>query len=123
MTKCPSHCKDSQKTSLKLYLIVTLFVNFKHNFHKENKTFSQKKLKRFKEKSLKMEPFLSELPYHIYDWLIINLKDFCIVIRKWPTFLPSIKMPRLALMWQQSGTLLLCSCHGIAGFIVDELQI
>ena len=51
-----------------IYLIVTLFVNFKHNFHKENKTFSPKKLKRFKEKSLKMEPFLSELPYHIYDW-------------------------------------------------------
>ena len=64
---CPSHCKDSQITSLKLYLIVTLFVNFKHNFHKENETFSKKKLKRFKEKSLKMEPFLSELPYHIYD--------------------------------------------------------
>ena len=54
-------------TSLKLYLIVTLFVNFNHNFHKENETFSKKKLKRFKEKSLKMEPFLSELPYHIYD--------------------------------------------------------
>ena len=89
----PSHCKDSQITSLKLYLIVTLFVNFKHNFHKENETFSKKKLKRFKEKSLKMEPFLSELPYHIYDWLIISLKDFCIVIRKWPTFLPSILMP------------------------------
>ena len=59
--------KDSQITSLKLYLIVTLFVNFKHNFHKENETFSKKKLKRFKEKSLKMEPFLSELPFHIYD--------------------------------------------------------
>ena len=28
---------------------------------------------------------------------------------------------RLAPMWQQSGTLLLCSCHGIAGFPVDEL--
>ena len=26
-------------------------------------------------------------------------------------------------MWQQSGTLLFCSCHGIAGFLVDELQI
>ena len=82
-----SHCKHSQITSLKLYLIVTLVVNFKHNFHKENETFSPKKLKRFKEKCLKMEPFLSELPYHIYDWLIISLKDFCIVIRKWPTFL------------------------------------
>ena len=89
----PSHCKDSQITSLKLYLIVTLIVNFKHNFHKENETFSRKKLKRFKEKSLKMEPFLSELPYHIYEWLIISLKDFCIVIRKWPTFLPSIGFP------------------------------
>ena len=30
---------------------------------------------------------------------------------------------RLAPMWQQSGTVLLDSCHGIAGFIVDELQI
>ena len=30
---------------------------------------------------------------------------------------------RLAPMWQQSGTLLLCSCHGIVGFFVDELQI
>ena len=30
---------------------------------------------------------------------------------------------RLAPMWQQFGTLLFCSCHGIAGFLVDELQI
>ena len=30
---------------------------------------------------------------------------------------------RLAPMWQQSGTLLFCSCHGIAGFLVDALQI
>ena len=30
---------------------------------------------------------------------------------------------RLAPMWQQSGTLLFCSCHGIAGFLVEELQI
>ena len=30
---------------------------------------------------------------------------------------------RLAPMWQQSGTLLFGSCHGIAGFLVDELQI
>ena len=30
---------------------------------------------------------------------------------------------RLAPMWQQSGTLLFCSCHGIAGFLEDELQI
>ena len=26
-------------------------------------------------------------------------------------------------MWQKSGTMLFCSCHGIAGFLVDELQI
>ena len=26
-------------------------------------------------------------------------------------------------MWQQSGSLLCCSCHGIAGFLVDEMQI
>ena len=26
-------------------------------------------------------------------------------------------------MWQQSGTLLFGSCHGIARFLVDELQI
>ena len=57
------------------------------NSHKENETFFKKKL--FKEKILKMEPFSSELPYHIHDWLIISLKDFCILIRKWPTFLPS----------------------------------
>ena len=30
---------------------------------------------------------------------------------------------RLAPMWQQSGTLIFCSCHEIAGFLVDELQI
>ena len=31
--------------------------------------------------------------------------------------------PRLAPMWQQSGTLIFCSCHGIAGFLVDELHL
>ena len=30
---------------------------------------------------------------------------------------------RRAPMWQQSGTLQFCSCHGIAGFLVDELEI
>ena len=34
-----------------------------------------------------------------------------------------IDIPRLAPMWQQSGTLLFSSCHEIAGFFVDELQI
>ena len=27
--------------------------------------------------------------FHVHNWLIISLKDFCIVIRKWPTFWPS----------------------------------
>ena len=35
-----------------------------------------------------------------------------------------VRVPgRLAPMWQQSGTLIFCSCHEIAGFLVDELQI
>ena len=58
----------------------------------------------------KMNPLSSELPFHVHNWLIISLEDFCIVIRKWPAFWPS-------------STLLFCSCHGIAGFLVDELQI
>ena len=70
----PSHyCKDSQITPLKLYLIVTHFVNFKHNFPKEIETFFKNKLIRFKEKRLKRHPFLSELPFHIHDWLIISI--------------------------------------------------
>ena len=32
-----------------------------------------------------------------FVWLIISLKDFCIVIRKWPTFWPS----RLISRWQK----------------------
>ena len=36
-----------------------------------------------------MNPLSSELPFHVHNWLIISLKDFCIVIRKWPTFWPS----------------------------------
>ena len=83
------YCADSQITTLKLYLIATQFVNFKHNFPKEIETFFKNKLKWIKEKSLKMHLFSSELSFHIHNWLIINLKDFCIVIRKWPTFLPS----------------------------------
>ena len=42
----------------------------------------KKKIKLVKVKSLKMQPFSSELPFHIHDWLIISLKDFCFVIRK-----------------------------------------
>ena len=36
-----------------------------------------------------MNPLSSELPFHVTNWLIISLKYFCIVIRKWPTFWPS----------------------------------
>ena len=36
-----------------------------------------------------MNPLSSELTFHVHNWLIISLKDFCIVIRKWPTFWPS----------------------------------
>ena len=38
---------------------------------------------------VKMNPPSSELPFHVHNWLIISLKDFCIVIRKWLTFWPS----------------------------------
>ena len=30
---------------------------------------------------------------------------------------------RQGYLFQQSGNLIFCSCHGIAGFLVDELQI
>ena len=36
-----------------------------------------------------MNPLSSELPFHIHNWLVNSLKDFCIVIRKWPTLGPS----------------------------------
>ena len=39
-------------TSLKLYLIVTLFVKFKHNFHKENETFFKKNNKTVQREKL-----------------------------------------------------------------------
>ena len=33
-----------------------------------------------------MNSLSSELPFHAHNWLIISLKDFCVVIRIWPTF-------------------------------------
>ena len=49
------------------------------------------------------------------------------LLRKYYNYLNNIDMvllrTRLVPMWQQSGTLIFCSCHGIAGFLVDELQI
>ena len=87
MTIILCHCKESQKISLKLYSIVTHFVNFKHNFHKEIETFFKNKLKWIQEicRCFQMNPLSSELPFHVHNWLIISLKDFCIVIRKWPS--------------------------------------
>ena len=79
----------AKKITLKLYSIVTHFVNFKHNFHKDIETFFKNKLKWIQEICFKMNPLSSELPFHVHNWLIISLKDLCIVIRKWPTFLPS----------------------------------
>ena len=35
-----------------------------------------------------MNPLSSELPFPVHNWLIISLNDFCIVIRKLPTFWP-----------------------------------
>ena len=37
----------------------------------------------------KMNARSSELPFHVHNWLIITLKDFCFVIKKWSTFWPS----------------------------------
>ena len=66
-------------------------------------------------------PILS-IPYFTissYNRVILSIKFFScdFVTIKW------MDSNRLAPMWQQSGTLLFCSCHGIAGFLVDELQI
>ena len=44
-----SHCKDSLIKTV-AYSIVTHFVNFKHNFHKEIETFFKNKLR------LKVDP-------------------------------------------------------------------
>ena len=52
-------------------------------------TFFKNKLKWIQEICFKMNPLSSELPFHAHNWLIISLKDFCILIRKWPTFWPS----------------------------------
>ena len=51
----------------------------------------------------------------------ILTKAYKVLGRKTTTNLSILR--RLAPMWQQSGTLLFCSCHGIAGFLVDGLQI
>ena len=51
------------------------------------------------------------LPYYTLTLACLGITD---------QFLHS---PRLAPMWQQYGTLIFCSCHEIAGFLVDELQI
>ena len=50
------------------------------------------------------------------DLILLNSTEKCDGTYTW-------SRGRLAPMCQQSGTLLFCSCHGIAGFLVDELQI
>ena len=62
-----SHCKDSQKISLKLYSVVTHFVNFKHNFHREIETFFKNKLKWIQEKCFKMNPLRQN--YHFGGYM------------------------------------------------------
>ena len=42
-----------------------------------------------------MNPLSSELPFHVHNWLIISLQDFCIVIRKCPTFWSSTFFPEI----------------------------
>ena len=41
-----------------------------------------------------MNPLSLELQFHVHNWLIISLKDFCIVIRKRATFWPSSSGPK-----------------------------
>ena len=53
-----------------------------------------------------------------YKYLMLFQKQIFYVV----TLIFGVEI-RLAPMWQQSGTLIFCSCHGIAGFLVDELQI
>ena len=71
-------------------------------------TFFKNKLKWIQEKCFKMNPLSSELQFHVHNWLIISLKDFCIVIRKWPTFWPStFHIPSLSGMLYLQGMI----CH------------
>ena len=51
-----------------------------------------------------------------------KLRFFLLKVKKRWTIINN-KITRRAPMWQQSGTLQFCSCHGIAGFLVHELEI
>ena len=45
-----------------------------------------------------MNPLSSKLPFHVHNWLIISLKNYCIVIRKWPNSIHALhetSSPRL----------------------------
>ena len=42
-----------------------------------------------------MNPLSSELPFHVHNWLISSLKDFSIVIRKWPTCISITGSPEI----------------------------
>ena len=70
MTNLSHNCKDSQITSLKLHLvlIVTHFVNFKHNFPKEIETL-KKIIKKFHREKLEDETvFVNQSINEIIVW-------------------------------------------------------
>ena len=52
-------------------LIVTLFVNFEHNFHKENETFSKKKIKTVQREKLEDGTVFVRIAVS-YLWLVNN---------------------------------------------------
>ena len=61
-------------------------------FHDNCKIAKCQIVARLKVDPGEMLKLSSELPFHVHNWLIISIKDFCIVIRKWPTFWPSSHM-------------------------------
>ena len=73
-----------------------------------------------------MNPLSSELPFHVHNWLIIGLKDFCIVIRKWPTFWPSNKNGTFWNYFKKHLMKIYTKAHQIAPFfkiILEELAL
>ena len=83
-------CKDSQKNLIKTVLNCNTFCQLQTQYsdiHKEIETFFKNKLKWIQEICFNMNPLSSELPFHVHNWLIISLKDFCIVNQKMTNFL------------------------------------
>ena len=77
------------------------------------------------EKIRKLDITKSAGPDNINARVLKELHD--VIIEPWTLLfnnsLNQGMVPRRTPMWQQSGTLQFCSCHGIAGFLVDELEI